>query len=68
MPPWLRLAFQQRIEATLFIVELNRKQLTEIGGLLEAGYLRPVVDTVLPLAEAPGVLSRDVSHGRGRVS
>jgi len=43
----------ERVKNAFFIVEPNQKQLTEIGGLLETGQLKPVVDTVIPLAEAP---------------
>jgi NADPH:quinone reductase-like Zn-dependent oxidoreductase len=39
--------------AEFFIVEPNRNQLKELTNLLETGRLRTVVDTVIPLAEAP---------------
>jgi NADPH:quinone reductase-like Zn-dependent oxidoreductase len=45
-------AGEEGIDDAFFIVESDRKQLTEIAGLLEAGSLRPVVDTVVPLAQA----------------
>jgi NADPH:quinone reductase-like Zn-dependent oxidoreductase len=43
---------EDRVKKAFFIVEPNRKQLTEIGDLLEAGRLRTVVDTVVPLSQA----------------
>jgi NADPH:quinone reductase-like Zn-dependent oxidoreductase len=43
-----------------FIVAPRREQLVEIASLVDAGALRPIVDTVLPLARA-----RD-AHERGR--
>jgi NADPH:quinone reductase-like Zn-dependent oxidoreductase len=41
-----------RVKQAFFIVEPNHTQLTQIGSLLEAGDLRPVVDAVLPLTRA----------------
>jgi NADPH:quinone reductase-like Zn-dependent oxidoreductase len=40
------------VRAVFFIVRPNRSQLTRIGELIDAGQLRPVVETVLPLAQA----------------
>jgi NADPH:quinone reductase-like Zn-dependent oxidoreductase len=56
----------ERVKQAFFIVEPNRKQLVEIGNLLEAGHLKPVVDAVLPLAQASTAYSREVSNRRGR--
>ncbi|HEY1496592.1 MAG TPA: NADP-dependent oxidoreductase [Candidatus Solibacter sp.] len=59
---------EARVREAFFIVEPNRKQLTEVAELLQNGQLTPVVDTVIPLnwaAEAyTGQLTRS---GRGRV-
>ncbi len=42
-----------RVKSAFFIVEPNQKQLYEIAALLDAGRLRPAVDTVVPLSQAP---------------
>jgi NADPH:quinone reductase-like Zn-dependent oxidoreductase len=43
----------KRKKQAFFIVEPNHQQLAEIGSLLETGRLKPVVDVVLPLNQAP---------------
>jgi NADPH:quinone reductase-like Zn-dependent oxidoreductase len=37
--------------AIWFVVEPNREQLIDIGGLIDGGQIRPIVSAVLPLAE-----------------
>ncbi len=32
-----------------FVVEPNRNELIQIGALIDAGHLRPIIDTVFPL-------------------
>ena len=50
--------------AIWFVVESNRMQLIEIGGLIDGGHLRPIVSAVLPLAE--GRAAYGAGHnGRG---
>ena len=50
--------------AIWFVVEPNRTQLIEIGGLIDGGHLRPIVSAVLPLAE--GRAAYGAGHnGRG---
>jgi NADPH:quinone reductase-like Zn-dependent oxidoreductase len=50
--------------AIWFVVESNRTQLIEIGGLIDGGHLRPIVSAVLPLAE--GRAAYGAGHnGRG---
>jgi NADPH:quinone reductase-like Zn-dependent oxidoreductase len=46
-------AADERTKRAFFIVELNRRQLIEVAELVDNGALRPVVDTVLPFAQAP---------------
>ncbi len=61
-------ATEERVKNAFFIVEPNRKQLTEIGDLIEAGRLKPVVDTVIPLSQAADAYSGRVARrGRGKV-
>ena len=56
----------ERVKQAFFIVEPNGKQLVEIGNLLGAGHPKPVVDAVLPFAQASAAYSREVSNRRGR--
>src|SRR4029453_4011740 len=55
-----------RVRQAFFYVEPNREQLTQIGSLLEAGDLQPVVDAVLPLTRASEAYTGEVSQRRGR--
>jgi NADPH:quinone reductase-like Zn-dependent oxidoreductase len=47
-----------------FVVEPNRAQLIDIGGLIDGGHLRPIVSAVLPLAEGPAAYGAG-HNGRG---
>jgi NADPH:quinone reductase-like Zn-dependent oxidoreductase len=54
--------------ATYFIVEPDRDQLVELGALVDAGELRPEVDSVFPLSEARAAFERAAARGkRGKV-
>jgi NADPH:quinone reductase-like Zn-dependent oxidoreductase len=56
------------IEASYFVVEPNREQLVEIARLVDEGVLRPVIDSVFPLAEAAAAFERSLAGGkRGKV-
>ena len=55
-----------RVKQAFFIVEPHYEQLTWIGDLLEAGDLHPVVDAVLPLAQASAAYTEEVRQRRGR--
>jgi NADPH:quinone reductase-like Zn-dependent oxidoreductase len=51
-----------------FIVEPSGMQLRQVGGLLEAGQVRPMVDRVFPLAEArPDYEASIHGHPRGKI-
>ncbi|HEY1754354.1 MAG TPA: NADP-dependent oxidoreductase [Bryobacteraceae bacterium] len=57
-----------RVSGAFFIVEPDQKQLVEIGGLLDAGKLRAVVDSVIPLSQAPDAYAGKVRRrGRGKL-
>ena len=56
----------ERVKQAFFIVEPNRKQLQEVGALLDAGKLRPVVDAVATLADAPLAYAGKLTNRRGR--
>ncbi|MBV9508147.1 MAG: NADP-dependent oxidoreductase [Acidobacteriia bacterium] len=44
-----------RVKNAFFIVEPNQKQFAEVAALLDDGRLRTVVDTVVPLSQAPEI-------------
>jgi NADPH:quinone reductase-like Zn-dependent oxidoreductase len=51
-----------------FVVEPNREQLIQIGALLDAGKLRPIIETVLPLAQARQAYEQGAKgHTRGKI-
>jgi NADPH:quinone reductase-like Zn-dependent oxidoreductase len=61
-------ALAQKAEASYFVVEPNREQLVELARLVDDGTLRPVIDSVYPLAEAREAFERSMMSGkRGKV-
>ena len=51
-----------------FVVEPNREQLIQIGALIDAGKIRPIIDTVLPLAQARQAYEQGArGHTRGKI-
>jgi NADPH:quinone reductase-like Zn-dependent oxidoreductase len=57
-----------RAKDAFFIVEPNQKQLSQIAALLQEGSLRPVVDTVVPIARAAEAFSGAIERrGRGKL-
>jgi NADPH:quinone reductase-like Zn-dependent oxidoreductase len=51
-----------------FVVEPNREHLIQIGTLIDAGHIRPIVDTVLPLSEARQAYEQGAKgHTRGKI-
>jgi NADPH:quinone reductase-like Zn-dependent oxidoreductase len=48
---------EERVRKAFFIVEPNRKQLSEIGGLIDGRQLRAFLGAVVPLEEAPAAYS-----------
>jgi NADPH:quinone reductase-like Zn-dependent oxidoreductase len=54
--------------ATYFVVEPDHEQLLELAALVDAGELRPEVDSVFPLTEARAAFQRVAAPGkRGKV-
>jgi len=50
------------------LVEPNRKELVEIGRLIDSGEVKPVVDAVFPLSQAREAFQRGLSgHNRGKL-
>jgi NADPH:quinone reductase-like Zn-dependent oxidoreductase len=51
-----------------FVVEPNRDELIQIGALMDAGHLRPIIDTVFPLAQARQAYEQAAKgHTRGKI-
>lgn len=51
-----------------FIVQPNREQLVTIGALIDEGKVRPIIDTVLPLAQARQAYEQGAKgHTRGKI-
>jgi len=56
------------VHATWFVVEPNREQLIQIGELIDAGKLRPIIDAVFPLSQARQAYEEGMKgHTRGKV-
>jgi NADPH:quinone reductase-like Zn-dependent oxidoreductase len=53
-----------RVRSAFFIVEPDRMQLEDIADWIDEGILRPVVDRVLPLAEARAAYETKTSRGK----
>jgi NADPH:quinone reductase-like Zn-dependent oxidoreductase len=51
-----------------FVVEPNRRQLIQLGTLIDAGQIRPIIETVLPLSEARQAYEQGAKgHTRGKI-
>jgi NADPH:quinone reductase-like Zn-dependent oxidoreductase len=51
-----------------FVVEPNREQLIQVGTLIDAGHIRPIIDTVFPLAQACQAYEQGAKgHTRGKI-
>ncbi|MBO0791166.1 MAG: NADP-dependent oxidoreductase [Ktedonobacteraceae bacterium] len=56
------------VRSVWFIVEPNREQLIQIGALIDAGRIRPIIDTVLPLSQARQAYEQGAKgHTRGKI-
>ena len=56
----------ERAKAAFFIVEPNRRQLTEIAALLDSGAIKPYVDGVVPFRDASVAYFNNAGRGKGR--
>lgn len=64
-PDW---AAERAARGIFFVVEPDRAHLTEIARLIDTGAIRPIVEAILPLAEARGAYERGQrEHPRGRL-
>src|SRR5438067_7253175 len=51
-----------------FVVEPNQEQLIQIGTFIDAGHIRPIVETVLPLSKARQAYEQgSKGHTRGKI-
>ena len=51
-----------------FVVEPNREQLIQIGALIDAGQVRPIIETILPLSQASQAYEQGArGHTRGKI-
>ncbi|MEO8424100.1 MAG: NADP-dependent oxidoreductase [Actinomycetota bacterium] len=65
-PP--EIAPERKIETTYFVVEPNRAQLVALAAMIDAGDLRPAIDSVFPLSDAVAAFERSMASGkRGKV-
>ena len=56
------------VPGVYFVVVPNREQLAELAALVDGGELRPEIDSVFPLAEAPAAFERSMARDkRGKV-
>jgi NADPH:quinone reductase-like Zn-dependent oxidoreductase len=52
------------VHASYFVVEPNRGQLVVLAGLIDAGDLRPAIDSVFPLSAAREAFERSMARGK----
>ena len=52
----------------MFMAELNKKDLTTLGDLMQSGKVRPVIDRTYPLSQiAEAIRYLEQGHARGKV-
>ena len=67
-PPPAAVTKGQDVRFIWFVVEPNREQLVQIGSLIDAGKLRPIIDAVFPLAQARQAYEQGTKgHTRGKI-
>lgn len=64
-PPPAESMKRQDVRFSYFIVEPNRAELVQIGALIDAGQVRPIVDKVFPLDQAR-LAYEQAAHGHAR--
>jgi NADPH:quinone reductase-like Zn-dependent oxidoreductase len=56
------------VRAASILVQPRRDQLVQIGGLIDAGTIHPIVAAVFPLADAPQAFEKGLGgHNRGKI-
>ena len=67
-PPPKEQAKAHGVRALFFVVQPNRAELIQIGDLIDAGQVQPVIETVFPLSEARQAFERALNgHTRGKI-
>jgi NADPH:quinone reductase-like Zn-dependent oxidoreductase len=67
-PPSFENAKAHSVRPVWFIVEPNREQLIQIGALIDAGQIRPIIDTVFLLSQARQAYEQGArGHTRGKI-
>jgi NADPH:quinone reductase-like Zn-dependent oxidoreductase len=67
-PPSSETTAAHGVRGIMFSVQPNTAQLTEIAGLIDAGQVKPIVETILPLVEARQAHELSQSgHTRGKI-
>jgi len=67
-PPPAAVAKGHDVRFAWFVVEPNRDELIQIGALIDAGQLRPIIDTMFPLAQARQAYEQAAKgHTRGKI-
>ena len=67
-PPPADVVKAHNVRFAWFVVEPNRDELLQIGELIDAGQLRPIIDTVFPLAQARQAYEQGAKgHTRGKI-
>ena len=60
--------YQRNLTLHGVMMKRNRRQLVQLGELIERGQLRPIIDQVLPLEQVAKAHTRlDSGHGRGKI-
>jgi NADPH:quinone reductase-like Zn-dependent oxidoreductase len=67
-PPPASVTMGHDVRFAWFVVEPNREQLLQIGALIDAGKLRPIIDAMFPLAQARQAYEQGMKgHTRGKI-
>jgi NADPH:quinone reductase-like Zn-dependent oxidoreductase len=67
-PPSTEQAQAYGVRCVWFIVEPSREQLIQIGKLIDAGQVKPIIDTVFPFAQAREAYKQGTKgHTRGKI-
>jgi NADPH:quinone reductase-like Zn-dependent oxidoreductase len=67
-PPPPEVVQRHAVRFVWFIVEPHRAELVQIGVLIDGGQLRPIIDTVFPLAQARQAYEQaERGHTRGKI-
>lgn len=64
----MRLSKKRGLDYSFLFVRPDGDQLTQIGKLIEAGHIKPVIDRVFPFADTKDALAYlEQGHAKGKV-